>query len=521
MNRITEQNINSDGRRLLLNSESGSIMAVMLVIFFLTTILCMGILAISANSVRLANMQRQGAEAFNIAESGAGLAVEWLSLQAFPPTGLNAFSPTFNGTNVGAGSFSVTIYPDSGNNINYLKTYRIVSKGTSGAYTKTVEVVWRQGSFGRFAYFTDSEKSSTGTTIWWKAGELCDGPAFSNNTGGTNFQINYSGSTAPIFTNYLMAAGSSINYSPTTPTTTSAFNDIYSNGAKGYMLSMAPIALPATSSVQQTAAWGASSGYPTTTGVYLRSGSGGGIYICGDSTVQLARTSTGAQQVIVKQGTNTTTITTNISGSSVTTSGPLGTGSSTGMGVIPNGVIYSSGNITSLSGTVTDNVVSSGVVTTRSAWTIATDVANSKDITITGNLLYNTMPDKTQLPNAACNLAAGTLGLVARNINIASTAPANLTIDAVCMAGGSNTTAGSFSAVNYDTRTPVGTLNVLGGIIQKYRGAVGTFNASTGATTTGYTKSYSYDPRMATDPPPYYPTTSTYSKLSWRVIANQ
>ena len=65
-----------------------------------------------------------------------------------------------------------------------------------------------------------------------------------------------------------------------------------------------------------------------------------------------------------------------------------------------------------------------------------------------------------------------------------------------------------------------GTLAVLGGIIQKARGPVGTFNSTTGQTVTGYSKAYSYDPRLAMNPPPYYPTTGQYERVSWQVLAN-
>lgn len=86
--------------------------------------------------------------------------------------------------------------------------------------------------------------------------------------------------------------------------------------------------------------------------------------------------------------------------------------------------------------------------------------------------------------------------------------------------GGRNTTSGSFYVANYNTKKPTGTLRVLGGIIQKARGPVGHFDPNTGKTLTGYAKNYSYDPRLASNPPPFYPTTGTYERLSWRVLPN-
>jgi hypothetical protein len=103
--------------------------------------------------------------------------------------------------------------------------------------------------------------------------------------------------------------------------------------------------------------------------------------------------------------------------------------------------------------------------------------------------------------------------VVARNITVGSGCPNNLLLDAVLLAGGRNTTAGSFSVQNYDSRA-VSPLNLVGGIIQKYRGAVGT--GSGGTTVTGYQKNYVYDHRMAQMPPPYFPTTGGYEKLSFK-----
>src|SRR5205823_4636920 len=105
--------------------------------------------------------------------------------------------------------------------------------------------------------------------------------------------------------------------------------------------------------------------------------------------------------------------------------------------------------------------------------------------------------------------------IVARNVKIASTAPATLTIDGIVMAGAGNTANGSFYAEQYNAR-PIGVLHLRGGVIQKARGPVGTFSG--GAQATGYAKDYSYDPRMRVQPPPFFPTTGGYDRLSWRRI---
>jgi len=61
-----------------------------------------------------------------------------------------------------------------------------------------------------------------------------------------------------------------------------------------------------------------------------------------------------------------------------------------------------------------------------------------------------------------------------------------------------------FVVDHYFCGTPRGQLTVNGGIAQKFRGAVGTFNASTGNTASGYQKNYIYDRRLRNREPPHF-----------------
>jgi hypothetical protein len=130
-------------------------------------------------------------------------------------------------------------------------------------------------------------------------------------------------------------------------------------------------------------------------------------------------------------------------------------------------------------------------------------IASEDDITIDGNISYKTNPTTTPTSTDA-------LGLISyADITVGTSAPNNLTIDAAMMATGASSassTPGTFSVLNYNTGSSRGVLTVYGGIVQEVRGAVGTGSGSSG---TGYTKSYSYDPRFITKPPPYYPTISS------------
>jgi hypothetical protein len=72
---------------------------------------------------------------------------------------------------------------------------------------------------------------------------------------------------------------------------------------------------------------------------------------------------------------------------------------------------------------------------------------------------------------------------------------------------------GGFGAQNYDTRPKSGNINLLGGIIQNTRKAVGTFG-STGIKT-GFAKRYKYDDRLMIASPPFFPGTGGFEIVSW------
>ncbi len=138
-------------------------------------------------------------------------------------------------------------------------------------------------------------------------------------------------------------------------------------------------------------------------------------------------------------------------------------------------------------------------------------MASEADITINGSINYKTNPSTTPSSTDA-------LGLISyADITVGTGAPNNETIDAAMMATGASaasSTPGTFSVLNYNTGSSRGVLTVYGGIVQEIRGAVGTGSGGSG---TGYTKSYSYDPRFISKPPPYYPTISSQIMFSqWK-----
>ncbi len=71
-----------------------------------------------------------------------------------------------------------------------------------------------------------------------------------------------------------------------------------------------------------------------------------------------------------------------------------------------------------------------------------------------------------------------------------------------------------FGAENYSTRPPSGFINLLGGITQDSRMAVGTFSSYSGVVS-GFSKRYRYDNRLMVMSPPFFPGTGNFEVVSW------
>lgn len=104
------------------------------------------------------------------------------------------------------------------------------------------------------------------------------------------------------------------------------------------------------------------------------------------------------------------------------------------------------------------------------------------------------------------------LGIVSEGDIVVDTNPyvaQDIEIDAMLM-----TLTGSFRVGQYDRGVPRGTLTILGGLIQKVRGPVGTFNPYSGQMVTGYSKNYVYDEKLINLPPMNFPTTGRIKLIS-------
>ena len=160
----------------------------------------------------------------------------------------------------------------------------------------------------------------------------------------------------------------------------------------------------------------------------------------------------------------------------------------------PNGVIFVDNAVVNISGTV------------KGKYTISAGGNKSDDgnIYLEDDIVYETNP----LTNPS---SQDMLGIVAENnvyISDNSVNSNGINIEAAIYAQN-----GGFGAENYATRGPSGSINLLGGITQKIRLPVGTFNWK--GIVSGFSKSYRYDDRLMSSFPPSFPSTGFFEIVSW------
>jgi hypothetical protein len=459
-----------------------------------------------------AKMKERATVAFNLAEAAADEAECWLRAQPIPPVGSGPFDPIGGTRELESGTYRALIYPDSGNPGAWRKGYTIVGTGESagGRVRKQVIVRVQEQSFALYSYFTDWERSSvTNGTIWFYARDRLYGPVHSND----QLHISWAYTSAdPIFRGTVSSAADSVGWKPSAPQSQQDWRRVLEGGEDALSLGVDPIPLPETTEAQKVAAWGDMMGFPTQRGVYVPAAGNhikAGIYVKGNCQIEFdADKPTGDQVVNITQKGETTTVTVDLDGNRTVVDDP-GSGPDKSYTGIPNGVLYCTGNITSLSGTIADNYENGSMILERNAWTVATDVAAGKDINITDDLEYETPPDSRKPDTHPKNLRAPSLGLVADDIVLSRKCPNNLNIDAVLLANGTL----YYQAWRWKKRND---LHIVGGIIQGRRGPIGTFNPWNNVHVTGYNKDYRYDPRMADAPPPFFPTTGQYDVKSWQ-----
>lgn len=177
----------------------------------------------------------------------------------------------------------------------------------------------------------------------------------------------------------------------------------------------------------------------------------------------------------------------------------------------PNGIIYAKDANLHISGVVKGQytVVAYGPSDDLGRVYIENDIVYSDHPYVDPPYPADELPD----PNLDCN---DVLGIVARNeILIANNAANN---DDITIHASIYSEKEGFGAENHEGRPKSGTINLIGGIIQKKRQAVGTFYVDWQGVTVinhGFNKNYMYDSRLMFLTPPEFPSTDTYRIVSW------
>jgi hypothetical protein len=160
----------------------------------------------------------------------------------------------------------------------------------------------------------------------------------------------------------------------------------------------------------------------------------------------------------------------------------------------PNGVIFVKNGTARIKGKITGQL------------TLGCDnVTKGGSVYLDSSIAYTTNPVSN--PNST-----DIFGVVTENNFIITDNTQNR--NSVTINGSIYCQAGSFTAENYTTRPFCGYINLLGGIVQAVRGAVGIIGSG-GTISNGFSKSYSYDRRFMFSAPPNFPNTGSYNVISW------
>jgi len=410
----------------------------------------------------------------------------------------------------------IRVAPSNGTVTNFAAWGMFIDKWTecSGGYlvpgTITGPVftngAWTFGTSGQYI-FTDPVSSHSSTFGYQFSPGSCDSSSSSSDKKGST-------TIAPTFQNGYTLSANSI------PLPTDSFNqkeavvDGVGTGCAGSSTQCPSNAVMSTSlrdiNGNPYPTTGASSGvflgYSQTTsgGVTTRTMTGGGILVEGNASVVMTAGAGKTQIFTITQGSTTTTVTFDITNNKTTIQSGSTTTTVTGVpdnysgsSPAPSTMLYVDGNITSLSGPSYGTAVQDGYGTTITA---------KNDITVTGDILYNTEPvtmTQNQIPNTpADTLIPGNnngqvLGLFTAggNVNLqVPTSGQNLEIDASIATiknGGSGALVNTGNAIN--------TLTIVGGRIQN---TIQSINSTT--------RNVFFDRRFSQGgfSPPWFPSTT-------------
>jgi hypothetical protein len=392
--------------------------------------------------------------------------------------------------------------------------YKIRATATHGGTSQNViisgdfTVRLQKDNFAKYALFTNSQTLPSGTNVWFTDKTNFSGPVHTNER--FNIALNPSGTFEGLVEQRRQEARF---YNAGWPVLLDAdFNgtrDVPTFNA-GFNRNVSPITLSSSTDKQSMIDQATNKTNITTNGIHVPNDGTqmtGGIYVRGDSTINMSVDNNSNAVYSIVQGTDSKVITVDRVLQQTTVQN-VSTSTTTTYAGLPDGIenvgtlIYAEGNITSLQGTVQADTQMT--------------IASSQDMILTNHIRYTNYTPAVGTPGTAgytpphANGTTNLLGLVSwdSNIRISTSAPNDIQVHGTLLARN-----GIFQVDSYNDTSvgPRGTATLLGGIISNNYGAFGLFNGTTGEQTAGYGRNFVYDERMKTgSAPPYFPSLNTF-----------
>ncbi len=486
------------------------------------------------------NPQRVARDASQFVANGDGLAflLAYVKEGGIAQLTLNGDQLEYHGqeTNFGEGQYQFDIYLLEKSDPVEISTdkwdfpfyYKIETVGTVEGISRKLVLVGdftvrvQRDNFAKFALFTDHHTLPNGWTVWFTDKTNFAGPVHTNER--FSFAFNPSGVFDGAVTQHLSKYRFYNNGNPIllnadddSPYDVPVFHAGNTRGVDEIVLE---------SSVQKQDLIDQARG-PTTipdlNGIFIpHDGSSlvGGIYVKGDSSIEMATNAQDQPVYTITEGGTTKIITVDMTNNQTTVE-TVGGGTEVYQG-LPDGVddvgqiIYVDGAITSLKGTIQKDT--------------ELTVSSENDIIITDNICYENYTPAQGSPGESSYTppnADGTknlFGIVCwrGDVRIGTNAPDNIEIHGTIMARN-----GVFTVDDYNDfgKGPRGTATLLGGVITQFYGAFGMFSGATGEQLSGYGRNFVYDSRMASgNAPPYFPSMKTFiaftnditDKITWQ-----
>lgn len=481
-------------------------------------------------------------------------------------SGMNSISGTLNGANYTARVVFTDVIPDQSSYSTAGQTwffnYKIIANATLNSYKRGVttngqlHVRLGRSYLNQFVLLADDGGWNNGSGGgYFGTGSTYDGPVHFNGdvafAGTPAFQYGVTTNATTIamyncgkgkWENKATQSndctvpdlnGNGIQYGvPKVDMPTNAYSQQNAALGRGATVTTAPSALQECTSlgltIFTTPPCNLVTGAPN--GTYVPSSSSvmtGGIYVKGDAKVVLSTlpATPASQQVYAITDTNniTTTITVDYTAKTTTVVVPkyiagkwvMTTTTLTG---VPNGQVYSTGAITSLTGPARTGALPNpvpdtsvpAVVPPAIAALSQLNVAAASDVTFTGDVVYEQDPRSVPTASNVLGVISGT-----QNLHVGSTAPNDIFIQAALLSGasGKGLVVDGLGSVGYK-----GGIHLYGSTAEQSDGLRGIAGGTGGTLSSGYDDAFHFDKRFLNGGtvPPFYPATTVFqAQASW------